>query len=220
MKVITLDAKLWNTAAEHGVSRDELTQVIETASREAADLLKNISPFCNVVISPTRAEWVIPETGTMGMTYSDEYVSLTFDPEAPYGVASLMRAMHTQVFHELTHSVSFGHDEWQPGVLFGVVTEGLATTFERDHGGGEAPLWGEYEDDATMRAWYLELKKLPESNEKDRRYFVEHSDGRKWIVYKTGVWMIDKLMADGASFDELLAASPTAIIERFDSYLK
>lgn len=213
MKAISLESPYWRDAKANGVDRATLEAQVENTAHEALAVLPSELAFTNIMLEPTVAAYVIPETGCMGMTYDKTHVSLTFDPSLPYGKESLEKHLRSTTFHELVHAVTFGHDPWQPGVLFGVVSEGLATVFERDYANAD-PLWGRYEDDDTMREWLKELQKLPATEQKDRRYFVEHPDGRKWIVYKTGTWLVDKLIDSGDDLFDLMELSHQDILDK------
>lgn len=217
VNTLTLDARLWNESAEHGIDRDEISSYIASTATEAAKLLPSDFTYLNIVVSPTVPEWVTPETGVMGMTYSDEYIALTFDATIPYGHDSLKRALRSTAFHEMVHATTFAHDPWRSSALFGAVTEGLATVFERDYSGEAKPLWGDYEGGDVMSKWYQEIKSLPQTEQKDMSYFVAHSDGRKWIVYKTGVWMVDKLLTSGEDLFALMKLPHTDIIDKFEA---
>lgn len=215
MKIIALDSPHWHHAEASGALRDEISELIGNYAVEAAEKLSQSFEYLNIVIEPVDAEQTIPETGVMGMTYSSGYVSVTFDHDLPYGVDALKSALRSMIHHELVHAYTFAHNAWQPSAMFGAVSEGLASVFERDYAGGE-PLWAQYESDETMCEWYWELKGLPESDVKDQRYFFDHPDGRKWIVYKTGAWMVDRLVARGVDLLELMSLPHEDIIKRFE----
>ena len=217
MNILTLESKHWKDV--EGVSREEIASAVEYAANEAKALLPSDLPYTNIMIEPEIAENVIPETGDMGMTYDDSHIYITFDVTVPYGKDSLLKHLRSTTYHELTHAVTFEHTPWQPGVLYGAITEGLATVFERNYA-NSAPLWGKYESDEIMHAWLKELKDLPETEIKDKNYFVEHTDGRKWIVYKTGVWIIDKLMGSGEDLFNLMGQSPTELLDQFSRLSK
>lgn len=216
MRVLSLDSKLWQQLDTTQITRDDIETIVSSAAKEAGELLPSDFEFLNLVVSPTKPEWVIPETGSSGMTYSDEYISLTFDPTLPYGIDTFRKYLREMVFHEMTHATTFSHDPWQPSGMFGPVTEGLAVVFERDYAGAQ-PLWGRYTDDATMHDWYEEMKALPESEHKDMRYFFDHPDGRRWIAYKTGTWMVDKLLDTGEDLFELMKLPHGEIVSRFEA---
>lgn len=216
MRIVMLDSKHWSDAQKHGVDEREVHEIVEKAAQEVAELIPFLPTYVNIVVYPTVAEDVIPETGVMGMTYSDEYASVYFDHAIPYGNAKLFEAVRSTTFHELVHAATFQYESWQPDVLFGATTEGLATVFERDYANSE-PLWASYEDDETMRDWLRELKELPVTGEKNRDYFVKHPDGRKWIVYKTGVWIVDKLLGSGEDLFQLMHLNHNELLTKFDT---
>lgn len=218
MKTIDLDSGLWTKALVQGVARVDMTKYVDTVAAEAAKILPSNFDFLNIQLEPVSSEYVIPETGVMGMTYDAMHLSIWFDPNVPYGVSEAKKSIRGTVFHEMVHATTFEHDAWRPDALFGAVSEGLATVFERDYSEVD-PLWGKYENEATMRMWYEELKSLPQSDVKDRSYFVEHSDGRKWIVYKTGTWMIDNLLGSGTDLFELMGLDYDDIVRKFEATL-
>lgn len=215
MNVVVLDSKYWPDVQDRGVEKKDIADVVRSVADEVLGLVDSLPEYVNLVVYPSVADDVIVETGIMGMTYSDEYASVYFDCTLPYGKERLLSGLREAVFHELVHAATFRHDPWQPDVLFGVVTEGLATVFERDYAGA-TPLWGSYEDDLVMTEWYLELKNLPKSETKNGEYFFKHSDGRKWIVYKTGSWMIDKLLESGEDLFDLIRMNHKDVITKFN----
>lgn len=216
MNALTLDARLWETASKNGADRSEVADLIARVAEEAAHHLPSGFTYLNILTSPVAAEWVIPESGVMGITYSDEYISMTFDAALPYGYDATKKALRATVFHEMVHAVTFAHDPWRADAMFGAVSEGLATVFEREYA-GSGPPWGQYEPDEVMKQWYEELKKLPASEEKDRAYFFDHPDGRRWIVYKVGTWMIDKLLAVGEDLFDLMQLNHQVVIDKFEA---
>jgi uncharacterized protein YjaZ len=85
----------------------------------------------------------------------------------------------------------------------GVVSEGLATAFERDFGGRRPP-WGDPPDEVA--AWIAELRLLPASAPY-HHWMFRHPDGRQWIGYRAGTWIADRaIAASGRSAAELACA--------------
>lgn len=216
MKIVTLDSQYWSQVEAGEICRQDLEDIIKDYVLEASKKLGQKFEHLNVVIEPVDSDQTIPETGVMGMAYSPGYVSITFDYSLPYGVDAMKSNLRTTVHHELVHAYTFSHDPWRPSALFGAISEGLANVFERDHAAGN-PLWAKYEDDETMHNWYRELKQLPESQIKDTRYFFDHPDGRRWIVYKTGTWIIDSLIKSGSDLFKLMAITHTEILAKFEN---
>ena len=89
-----------------------------------------------------------------------------------------------------------------------VVSEGMATAFERDFAGNK-PLWGEYPED--VESWVEELLDLPMSAYGSYpQWMLQHPDGRRWIGYRAGTYIVDEAMlASGLSAADLVLA-PTA----------
>lgn len=215
MNVVVLDSKHWPEAHKNGVREHDVRKAAEKAASEVTEIIPFVPSYVNLVLHPVPKGEAIPETGVGGMTYSDEYSSVFFESDVRYGKGQLLEEVRTTTYHELTHAATFQYEPWQPGALYGAVAEGLATVFERDYA-GSSPLWGKYESDDTMQGWLGELKKLPVGDSKNMDYFIKHSDGRKWIVYKTGTWIIDKLLADGEDLFELMKLKHTDVLAKFD----
>ena len=91
-----------------------------------------------------------------------------------------------------------------------VVTEGLATAFERDFGKAH-PAWGIAPPE--VMEWTRELLRQPETAEREPWLF-KHSDGRRWVGIRVGTFLADRATrASGRSAAEL-AATPTEEILR------
>ena len=121
----------------------------------------------------------------MGAAIAFNRVGWTVNPDLPGGVAAIARAqLRSTLFHEL-HHVARGwvmYGGAAPGSFMeGVVSEGLATVFERDFGGWEPP-WGEYPED--VEEWVAELLELPPSAPYSDWMF-RHPDGRRWIPWSS-----------------------------------
>jgi uncharacterized protein YjaZ len=94
------------------------------------------------------------------------------------------------------------------GLMDSVVTEGLATAFERDFAGAQVP-WGEYPDDVSQ--WVDELMQLP-PDAKRSDWIFRHPDGRRWIGMKAGTYLVDRAMQTLNRTSAELVAMPTAEI--------
>lgn len=216
MNVLALDSKYWQNTNS---TREELVSVIREAADEAVKLLPAELLYTNIILEPVPSEEVIPETGDTGITYDNTHVYISFDFNLPYGKDTLLSHLRSTTFHELVHAVSFDHNPWQPDALYGAITEGLATVFEREYANSK-PLWGKYESDETMYSWLTELQDLPKTEAKDMNYFIKHPDGRKWIVYKTGTWVVDTLLDSGENLFDLMQQDYVKILEKFSHISK
>ena len=211
MNIHILQSKEWEHLSQKGMSSEEVYTTIRAATEEATPLLPPLSPYVNISVYPTR-EGLIKETGDMGFTYDEERIEILFDPTLPYGVEKHKEHLRATTFHELNHTARSLVIPYDPSPLSDMVSEGTATVFERDFANG-SPLWGLYEDEATMRQWLKEIKALP-TNEKNYEYLFDHPDGRRWIIYKTGTWVIDHLIkSEQATLNELTLMPVEQVID-------
>lgn len=167
-----------------------------------------------IELAAQTGRFVIPETGEVGFADTPVRVNWTVDPSRPGGVAAVARAqLRFTLFHELHHLVR----GWvlrggapRTSFMDGVVSEGLATAFERDAGGGLPP-WGQYPQEAS--AWVAELLQLPLTAPYEQ-WMVQHPDGRRWIGYRAGTYIADQAIAASGSSAADLVLVPTAEIVR------
>ncbi|WP_447957424.1 DUF2268 domain-containing putative Zn-dependent protease [Vreelandella sp. EE7] len=160
---------------------------------------------------------VIPETGEMGLAISATRVGWTVDGERPQGVADIARQeLGYTLFHELHHLARgwvIHRDEPRTTFMEGVISEGLATVFERDVGGRRTP-WGDYP--ANVNVWVEELLALPVT----APYFqwmIRHDDGRRWIGYRAGTWIAERaIRASGKSAAALVNVPTNEILAMAD----
>ena len=76
MNVVVLDSKHWPDVDRRGVKKEEVKKVARAAAKEVSGLISFLPSYVNLVVYPSDPSNVIPETGDMGMTYSDEYASV------------------------------------------------------------------------------------------------------------------------------------------------
>ena len=77
-----------------------------------------------------------------------------------------------------------------------VIGEGMASVFEREFGGATYPFM-EYPDDVS--GWVTELLALPDldpftpdGQAQRRNWMSRHPDGRHWIGYRAGTYLVDR----------------------------
>jgi hypothetical protein len=92
-----------------------------------------------------------------------------------------------------------------------VVTEGMATVFERDAAGASPP-WSKYPSDVMN--WVTELMALPP--DADRSYWLtkSHADGRRWIGMRAGAYLVDRAMRSSGQSSAQLVSTPTDTLVR------
>ncbi|WP_252106591.1 MULTISPECIES: DUF2268 domain-containing putative Zn-dependent protease [unclassified Halomonas] len=172
---------------------NQACETIEQVCREAEPEIRAHLPTLaeHIELACQTGKTVIPETGEMGLALTATRVGWTVDAAREGGVDAIARAqLYYTLFHEC-HHLARGwtvHRE-APVVDFmeGVVSEGLATVFERDVAGRQTP-WGDYPDE--VETWVQELLALP-AGAHYVRWMIQHEDGRRWIGYRAGTYIAD-----------------------------
>lgn len=196
MKIISLDSGQWEEAEKNGFSQAEVETVVSAAYKKAAKLLPTLSKNVNIVIRPNKNNY-IKETGDNGYTYDSELIIIEFSPTLPYGKEDLIKNIENAVFHECNHAARYrwlySQGVFEPTIIDAGIHEGLATVFAGKYANGIS-LWGKYEDDETMQGWLKELLQADKDGDSWRNWGFARNDGRKWVGYKTGTWIVDKAM--------------------------
>lgn len=209
MKVHIFESANWPEAETAGLTKEKIQQEIERAWQSVSTLLP-VSPYVNFIVRP-HFFWIIPEYGVGAYAHDAESIEIVFDKAVPHGVSKTLESIYQTVFHEVNHAARYNTTEFDPSFMNYVVTEGLATAFERDTAKYE-PLYGEYEDDDTMQLWLAELK--AGDWDKKEELFFDNPDGRRWIGYKTGTWLVDRaLQKSGKSIVELTSMPCNQVVQ-------
>jgi hypothetical protein len=187
--------------------RRAIESVTDRAVRDVRVLLPTLPTTFGLIVSA--GEGVIPETGETGSVSMPSGVYWTVDPEHEGGVIAVVKAqLRATLFHELYHMV---RDAVGPprSLVDLAIDEGLATVFERDFGTGTVP-WGEYPPNAAE--WTTEFLVLPPEAPR-QQWMVRHFDGRRWIGYKVGTYLVDRaIQASGRSVTDLVTVTTEEII--------
>jgi len=190
----------------------EVCRVTEPEVRALLPKLQSTVELASLIGTP---DSVIPETGEVGMAFNPSTVRWTVDASRPGGVAAVARAhLRYSLFHELHHCVRgwvWRSGARQTSFMDGVVSEGLATAFERD-AAGRLPPWGEY-DPKEATAWVTELLQLPLTAPYNEWMF-RHPDGRRWIGYRAGTYIADRaIAASGLSAAQLVLVPTNEVLK-------
>jgi hypothetical protein len=151
---------------------------------------------------------VIPETRETATAAAPNLVVWIVDPNRGDDVLTIVNAqLRATLFHEFHHLV---RDAALPSttLMDRVVTEGLATAFERDYAGVRVP-WGEYPGDVD--AWVRELRTLPPDAPREP-WLSRHPDGRRWIGLRAGTYLADQAAKRSGRSPAQLASAGTAEI--------
>lgn len=187
-----------------------IVRIANTAVAEVREVLPEVPRSVTLVVSS--GEGVIPETGELGMAPEPGRVTWTVDASRSEGVIAIARArLRSTLFHEL-HHLARGYvvrgGAPRTSFMDAVVSEGMATAFERDFAGARPP-WAEYPADVS--AWVEELLALPMSAFASySKWMLEHPDGRRWIGYRAGTYIVDQAMSTSGLSSADLVLTPTA----------
>jgi uncharacterized protein YjaZ len=202
----------------HTFSRTERRAIEAIAERAAADvriLLPTLPAELELTVQ--HGDQVIAETGETGEVGLPAHVYWTVNPQHAGGVIAVVNAqLRATLFHEFYHLVRANSGQGSaggrslPDLTIRAIDEGLATAFERDHGGAPVP-WGAYPDD--VGTWAKEFLALPEDASR-QQWMSRHPDGRRWIGYKVGTWLADRAVeTSGFSLEQLASIPATQILE-------
>lgn len=173
------------------------------AAAEARGHLPTLAP--QITLQVRSGKDVIPELGATAVAVPPDWVSWTVDPDNPQGVVKIAEThLRAALFHEFHHLVR-GTAINPKTLMDHVVTEGLATAFERDFAGVSQP-WAQYPDDVST--WVDELlEQPPTANRSD--WLFRHPDGRRWIGLRAGTYLVDAAMKRLNRSSAELVTTPT-----------
>lgn len=186
---------------------------IERIATDTASEVRRLLPALprNLIIRAQMGEHVVPETGETGTAAQPNIVYWTVDPKRNGGVIAIARAhLRASLFHEFNHLVRGAGAGTNHAVVDRVISEGLATVFERDSAGAPVP-WGAYPPE--VESWVPEILALPPDAPQEAWMF-RHPDGRRWIGYKVGTFLVDRAVRRSLRSAADLVSLPTQEILR------
>ncbi len=190
--------------------RGDIQTIADATAIEVRRFLPALPRDLALRVQPSAS--VIPETGETGYATLPNSMGWLVDPHHAGGVsATIQRELRASLFHELHHLVRDATAGKPESLMDDVVSEGMATVFERDAAGASPP-WGVYTQDAAN--WVRELSALPP--DADHGYWLTaiHADGRRWIGIRAGAYLVDRAVrASGKSAAALVSASTQEIVE-------
>ena len=189
-----------------GDERRAVQEIADSAFRDVAKLLPTLPKSLTLVVQPGKD--VIPETGETATAVLPASVYWTFDPDRDL-LAIARKELRPTLFHEL-HHLARDARVGRASLMDSVVTEGMATAFERDFGKVDPP-WGVAPPE--VMEWTRELLDQPDLAPRDA-WLSRHPDGRRWVGIRVGTFLVDRAVkASGRSAAELVT-TPTAEILR------
>lgn len=166
------------------------------------DLLPALTDQVLLTVSSGRR--VIPETGCVGSAQNLDEVHVIIDPDRLESVVE--HHFKAVLFHEFHHLVRgwVTTREALPSYLEAAICEGLATAFERDFAGSSPP-WGAYPHD--VMSWVEEIAVL-DNTAPYEQWMFQHPDGRRWIGYRAGTFIVDEATNRSGLDAALLVTTP------------
>ena len=166
-----------------------VTKILNESEPNVRKLLPSLANRLNVTVYPTQN--VIPETGETGRTPNKSYIQWAVDPWDERGIEAIIRKeLRKTFYHEANHAARMQKVAWHGTIIADAIFEGLGTAFERDYAKSLSP-WGDY-DEAAIASWTDELLALNSKLENRQQWFFDHPDGRRWIAYKVGTYVVDQ----------------------------
>lgn len=198
MKIHLADSIYWEELGDD--FQQQLAKTLKNAYREATKLMPFGSSHLNVFVQP-REHTLIDETHDFGCMYNSEYIEFAFSPSyAKKHPNDILTQARRTMLHEMNHAARYNIPIWHNNFLDSCILEGLATVFEREHC-NYIPLWSKYPKEVSD--WLGEIRAKLDTLDRNE-YMFEHPDGRKWIGYKVGTYIVDEAMKQsGKSIVEL-----------------
>jgi uncharacterized protein YjaZ len=189
--------------------RELITSIISGAEAELRQLLPALSAKLLVTIQASTD--VIEETGETGSAIHSELISISINPWDKRGLPAIVRAeLRKTLYHEANHVTRMETVPFEESMLAAAIFEGLGTAFERDFAGATPP-WGDY-DPVVINDWAREVMALPASLPEPNDWYFNHPDGRRWIAYKVGTYIVDQAMEHGGKTSATLVSMSAAEI--------
>ena len=192
----------------------DLRRSIEMWQKETVSLLPTLPNDINVQFDN---EYLVPGFGTGGATSDLHSMKLAYDSSFA-SQEELLAELRGTYFHESYHLARGFSFETTPNDLPAIkmaIEEGAATKFEVLRA-GSTPGYSKYEARDTMLAWLKEVKELPDGFDYDwqRWKFFDPGTGRKWILYKVGVFIVDEALKNNPklTIEGMSALSPEEIL--------
>lgn len=189
-------------------SNAERSLIQRIADETAVEVRRHLPSLADPLALRVRSgKDVIPEIGAGASVIPPDWVVWTVDVDRPEGVSAIAREhLRGTLFHEFHHLV---RGSTRSELVDHVVTEGLATAFERDFAGVARP-WAVYPDNVSE--WLNELLSQPSTAKRDE-WLYRHPDGRRWVGMRAGTYLVDEAMKNtGKTSADLVSTSAADLL--------
>ncbi len=196
--------------------KEFILEAIINSEKEVRNLLPNLPDSIKVIVE--NVDWNLDiVSGVTGRTETNypPLVLIQISNKYQGGVIdSVSLGIKSTIFHEL-HHLSRGwaikDNKFGPGISNAMANEGLAVAFTEIYTGNISNV-NSYTDEADN--WVKEILSLPLDASYAQWVMGEHPDGRTYIGYRTGNFLVRRAMNNsGKSILELSNLMPNEIIK-------
>lgn len=184
----------------------ERRTISRIASDTAVEVRRHLPALASqITLRVQSGKDVIPEIGATAVATAPDWVQWVVDPDHPLGVTKIAESqLRPALFHEFHHLVR-GTIHPPTTLMDHVITEGLATAFERDFAGVARP-WAQYPDDVDK--WVLQLLRQPPTA-RAIDWMTRPVDGHRWFGMRAGTYLADVAMKKLNQTSAQLVITPT-----------
>ncbi|WKK81060.2 DUF2268 domain-containing putative Zn-dependent protease [Marivirga arenosa] len=199
------------------IEKQTIEENISSAYMEVKALLPNVPNDIQLIVEIV--DWNLNNVGGVtGRTESNSpavvaiQISNTFDGGLSSAVEIGLKSTLYHEFHHLSRGWAIQDNKFGPGITIAIVNEGLAEVFAEEYTGAifEENHMPEGTDGDS---WIKEIMALPK-HANYQIWMFEHPDGRTSIGYRSGNFLVRKIMNEsGKNILELSKLSPIEIIK-------
>lgn len=211
--VYAIDVEHVNSDRYSFTNDDQIT--INNIAEKTEYEVRKILPLLpkKLILRVTDSKNVIPLTGESAAANSTNEISWFVDAERDEGVSTIAKKyLRFELFHEMFHlarKIKINNDS---PIIDRVINEGLATAFASHYSQEPVLWWGEYTE-SEVEKWVPEVLELPD-DASIGRWLYFHPDGRRYIGYKVGMYLVNKASQNsGKSIVDLAEATSKEIIK-------
>lgn len=196
--------------------KELVIDILTDSENKVRKLLPNLPEGIKVIVEVV--DWDINVVGGVtgrAETNTPPLVMIQVSNKFPGGIVSAIHAgLRPTVFHEF-HHLSMGwaikDNKYTPEIPVATVIEGLAEVFAEEYTkvvfeANQIP------KDVNADNWVKEILELPK-NADYQTWMFQHPDGRTSIGYRTGNYLVKKVMSNsGKTILELSSLSPSGLL--------
>lgn len=187
---------------------------------EVRKLLPNLPEVIHIYFSDYG---ILEDTGIGGYAYSSDIITISLDPD--FDDKGKQEAnIRPTVFHESFHlSQRFTGEVGPFSAIDNALYEGMATVFEREYAGVFEP-YGDYRQisEEKLKQWTDKLRELSAEVFADEEVYSKwkfyHPElNERWIAYRTGTWIVDKVLRKkGLTILDLRTKKAADVLSMYD----